>query len=723
VSWGDINEFQLHSRTLVSEAAYRGRTWGFTDDSPAPVEVVLSGQITRGFFETLGVHPRIGSGFAPADELVGSNHVIWLTGEFWRRRYSRNLDVLGRIVRLNNAAYRIAGILPEGFQFAIAGANPDVYIPLDRADYCCARESRTLKGIGRLAPGSTRAAASAEMTALSEPAHFDAVRLESALLGSWERSLFFLAIASALLMLVAATNGAAILLARTVRTLRDTAIRASLGANFGRLVREQAIHGLLIGVASAVVGVVLGIAALRVAKIVPVFAAVLLRYSSVAELRTDYVVAALASGLALLSALAAALAPLWLVRRMNLDAILRRGASGSQASVRLRNALVVLQIGASFVLLLVGASVLDQLRRTLNSDHGFRTDQIVIAGIGIPESPYDTDEKVIEIHERILRRMTSIPGVTAAGGGAWMPFASFRARFQPPGQNLSKKDQPVAALAVVSPGLLDLLGIPLVEGREFTSDDRTKHPLVALVNHAFTDRHRAGTGARLRIGWASDTVKSGSEFEIIGVVGDTQNRALDAPPEPAIFLSTLQFPLDGCLYFVKTGLPASTVAESIRQAVWSEDPKLERVNVRPFAPYVERGLESRRLAIWLCGCFGLVALLLAATGLYASISTWVTESRREIAIRAALGERSGQTAWRVVAKCLRLAAVGGLCGVAGSFALESLLRSEIDGFSSLGVVPLVVTGLTIGCATLVASAMPAYLAARGNPAELLTGDQ
>jgi hypothetical protein len=242
---------------------------------------------------------------------------------------------------------------------------------------------------------------------------------------------------------------------------------------------------------------------------------------------------------------------------------------------------------------------------------------------------------------------------------------------------------------------------------------------VALVNRKFNERYRPRIGSRLRVKFWNGHMKPWSEFEVVGVVSDARNRGIESEPEPEIYLSTLQVPMDGAHYFARTALSASSLAEGFRRAVWSEDPALEKVTPRPFANDVDRELEPRRLAVWLIGIFAGLALTLATAGLGASISAWVSESLREIGIRSALGETSGGIVRRVVLRSLRMSALGMLAAVPGTFAALALFRNQIPGVGEMRVSSVLVV-MAAGCASaLAASAVPAWRAARLNPMEVL----
>jgi predicted permease len=460
VSWGDALDIERYAHTVQDVAVYRKRTFGFTDASQKPVEVVLAGMVTHRFFDILGVY---GTGFTREQEIPGANHTIWLTDEFRQRRYGNTPPATGTTVRLNEADYRVAGVLPAGFRFPMDGENPDVYIPLDAADYCCRPETRTLGGIVRLGDHASRGAAAAELSAISSWS-YRLVRLQSGLLGDRERALILPGLAAVILLLVAATNAASILLARAMRNSREAAIKASLGADRKHLIIEHAAQGVVIAVAAAVTGLAMATAVIRAARFAPVMAKALEPYAKTAPLEMDGRIVASAVLTALVSSVGAAVVPVFLA-----------GHSRPGRAARVRNLLVIFQIAFGSILLCTGTLIFDHLQKVLNADKGFRTDQIVIAGIGIPEKRYDTDAKMIGFHERVTARLAGLPGVIAAGAGAGLPLG-MRTQFEPEGQNTAEKDRPSAMVGAASPDLLGLLGITVLQGRGFTTEDRYGHP-------------------------------------------------------------------------------------------------------------------------------------------------------------------------------------------------------------------------------------------------------
>lgn len=722
VSWQDVRDLRAGSRSIVAAAAYTKRTWGYQDSPSQPVEVVLSGMVTPEFFSTLGVELR-----PPAPHPSERDGGIWLTDSFWARRYHRDPRVLGSAVDLNAASHRIAGVLPAGFRFPIDGENPDIYVLLSFHDYCCQRGARGLGSIARLRRGATPETAQEELDALSihlaganrdsnDGFSFLLADLQAVLAGGRRRPLLLLGLASALLLLVAAANSAGILLAQAARRYREALTKISLGARASDLLRESLSEGLILGLLTSAAGLALTMAILGAAKQIPSVNAVLEGYAEIADIHPGFAAAAFALAASLGCALATRLAPLAFFR----PGVLRRGlgaaatASAPVGAVRARHALIAGEVMLTTLLLAAGAAIFQNLHDALTEDKGFCTDQIVMAGIGIPEARYDTDEKMIAFHQRVLANLRNIPGVELAAGGFGLPLSRHRSRFLLGDASIAPLERPSASLGVASPGLFRLLGIPVVEGRAFEERDDARHPLVAVVNRAFARRYLEtgeGLGTRMKVEFWNGRMKPWSEFQIIGIVADARNRSLDSAPEPAIYLSSGQVPLEGFQYFVRTPLPSASLAEGFRAAVWRVDPVLERVHPRPLAPYVEAGLERRKLAVWLIGLFGSVALLAAAAGLGAAMSALVSASKKEIAIRAALGETPGRAVARVLIRAGWLAVAGAGAGVTA--AMLTPLAS---------VLPACCAGALVLFVALLASATPARRAASMDAMESLRSE-
>ena len=554
LSWQDITSIRASTKSLANAAGYRKRTWGLSDSTGYPLEVVLSGMVTTEFMRTLEIAPKLGTDFQPQNGSEGNQRVVLLSYSLWQKRYHTDLNAIGSSIELNAIPYRIVGILPADFRFEMDGEVPDLYIPLSHADFCCDASAHALEGIGRMIPGVSLTAATAELASsahhfLPRGITFSATLQASFLAGDRRRPLLLLWLAASLLSAIAALNAGAVLLAHTLRHLREYAIKTSLGVSFRRLLSEQVAQACLVAGISSLLGLSSAVAILRILMQTSALHFVLHGEQSLAII--DRRVLLFTGALSLASALIACLLPLATVRKLPLEMVLKEGAmlSPSRRGRRLRTTLVVTQIALSVALFASAATLARALYHLFSRNPGFREEGVVIAGIGIPEARYNTDAKLIAFHEQVVQQLRNVPGVEKAGFGAGLPVHPVRTRFQLDSQRLPFAQRPYAPVAIASPELLTLLDMPLVAGRGFNTFDRLNHPYVAIVNQQFARRYLSGgnpLGAGMQLGFYNgNDMKPWSHFEIIGIVADSRNRTIAKEAEPQIYLSSLQVPLEG----------------------------------------------------------------------------------------------------------------------------------------------------------------------------------
>jgi predicted permease len=748
LAWGDLDD--LRGGPLSAVAGYLPRTWGLQAEPHGRLDVVLSMQVTGEFFDVLGVQPWIGSPLTRDHEQAGNQNWVWLSYASWLRYFGANGDIgrreLGEHeVWLNAAAYRVAGVMPAGFVFPHAGQSPDIYIPLNRADYCCvhdldahgviARGSGTLWAIGRMAGDVTHRQLEAGLKTRSQVLAsarastnrgvvFEAQDLTAFLLGDRARLIQWFGFAAAIFLLIASANAAGIWLAQWLRYQRQASIQLSLGAPVWRLFADQLAQAALLAIPAATIGLAgawLLLAALRSSSLLGPELNRLELWSAAGLTRATNEAAFAAATLA---SLASASLPLLFTRWNSLrGALLANPGSGTgRSSNILRVALAVAQLTSTAVLGYAGILVANNIRTLLHADRGFQTEQILQMGIGISETRYNTDERMIGFHQQVIERLRRVPGVTAAAGGVNLPAGTGRTRFLVDDQILAKDQQPLANLGIASPGLLPMLGIPLLRGRMFADSDGWKSPHVALVNHSFAARFLAGRdplGRHLRISFFNGFDASPyASYTIAGIIADTGNQYLAEAPEPQIVISSTQIALDGFRYFVRTNLPAGAVEEGIRQAIWAVDPEVERVRVTPLEDFLERALVARRTVATVAGWAAALALLLAGFGVGASLSATFQQQARDLGIRAALGASSFRLAYASVKWAVAAIAVSWLLALPLSFAVSAKLI--VDG-SPLGwsFASWLAAGGLLGLLGVAAAYLPARRSARVDPAVVL----
>jgi predicted permease len=728
LSWQDITNIHASTKSLANVAGYRKRTWGLSDSTGYPLEVVLSGMITTEFMRTLDIVPLFGTDFQPQNGSTGNQQVVLLSYSLWQKRYHADPHAVGSSVKLNAVPYRIVGILPADFRFEIEGEVPNLYIPLSHADFCCDASARALEGIGRMIPGVSLTAANAELASsahhlLPEGITFSATPLASFLAGDRRRALLLLWLAASLLSAIAALNAGAVLLAHALRHLRQYAIKASLGVSFRRLLGEQAVQACLLAGISSALGLLAAVVILWILMQTSALHSVLHGEESLAII--DWRMLLFTCALSLASALIACLLPLAMVCKLPVEQLLQEGAmlSPSRRGRRLRTTLIVTQIALSVALFASATTLARSLYNLFSRNPGFREENVVIAGIGIPEARYNTDAKLVAFHEQAVQRLRNIPGVEEAGFGAGLPVHPVRTRFQLDSQKLALAPRPYAPVAIASPELFTLLDMPLLAGRGFNTFDRLNHPYVAIVNQQFARNYLGGgnpLGAGMRLGFYNgNDMKSWSHFEIIGIVADSRNRTIAKEAEPEIYLSSLQVPMEGGSYFLLTPRSAQSISNEVAGAVWKVDSEVERVQANALRTFVEGEYQESRVSIDVFSSFALIALALASIGLAASMNASVAETSREIGIRSALGQSRRSIAWQVI----RSSMVRTLIGVAIGIPIATLLGKALGalwlGAPSFHVVEFVAVTFLLEFVAFILALSPAWRATKISPMEAI----
>ncbi len=647
LSWMDIED--LRGGSIQSIAAFFPRTWGLQTENHGHVQVVLSEQVTGEFFKVLGADPALGQPLTPDHEHTGNQAWVWFSYDAWTRLLGGAADPTNRIVWLNAVPYRIAGVLPKSFDFPQDGASPDIYIPLNRTDYWNSRGAGALGAIAMLKPGvpmerfgselSVRASSlAAQFPSTNRDLRFTATSINSFLLGGRLRLLHWLTMAVLLLLLIGMANAGGIWLSQWLRQQRRVSIQLLLGASEWRICREQAAQVLLLGgVASGtgLAGVELLLSALRASSL---FDAELARFELWQKASLDLSTSVLLILLTLATSLTSGMLPL-----------LHAGRS----TRTLRVTLAAAQLTITGTLAYGGIMIARNVHSLLLADRGFRTDQILVSGIGIPEAKYNSDEKMIRFHQQAIAELRRLPGVTDAAGGIDLPLSRSRTRFLLDDEFAPREQQRMSAIGFASAGLLPLLNIPLSRGRLFSAADRWNSPKVAVVNQMFVEKYLFGKGDplthRVRISFYNGfAAKPYDEYRIVGVIGNTLNRDLAMETEPEIIGSSDQMAFEGFQYFIRSGLTAAALRNEVQQAIWRVDPEVERVGVTPLVERVERSLVSRRILVWLLNVFGGIAIVVVVFGLASALSATFLEMTRDLAIRSALGAPQSSLAFEAI---------------------------------------------------------------------------
>lgn len=679
--------------------------------------------VEPGFFPTLGVHPEVGR-LPREDEMHrgGPDKVAVLSYAFWRRQFSGSRSVVGSTLTLDGAPYEVLGVMPRSFVYP--GDMVDVYIPYSTIpddDIPRTRENRVLQVVARLKPGVDIARGRAEMDAitrrLSEQYPVDRTwtsatvePLRDVIVGKARTGLLVLLGAVAFVLLLACANLASLLLARATTRERELAVRSALGAGRGRLVRQLLTESILLALAGGALGVLLAIAGTR--------ALVLLGSTQLpraTEIGLDPAVLLFALALSMLTGLIFGLVPALRATSSDLQTALREGGRGNSGArgQRMRAGLVVGEVAVA-VILVVGAGLMTRsFLELLNVDLGFRPDHVLVVNFSISDAHQGTQGQMRGYYTEVLDRVRAVPGVVAAGVTKAVPFrgSGERTDFVPEGMVLgSSEEAPTAPLIHISDGYFHTLGVRVIAGREFERSDDDKAPLRFVVNEAFAKKYFSGRPAVGR------SVTIGDEqIPIIGVVADIRQESVEEPAQPTIYIHALQNMRSQMNLMVRVRGEPLAMARAVEDAIWSVDRDQTITSIFTLSSAVSEAVARPRLLTTLLALFGILGLLIGGIGLYGVLAYFVTQRRREIGVRMALGADTARVQGTVVGHGLWLAAAGIVAGLIGAAVLTRFMRSVLYGVGATDPTTFAGVAAVLLVVAFLASWIPARRAARVDP--------
>jgi len=698
------------------------------NDGPEPVR---GGRVTANFFDVLGVEPILGRRFREGEDQPGAERVVLLTYSLWQQRYGGKPDVIGQTLRLNDDPHTVIGVLPPNFQFAPRGAA-ELWTPWQMSEPQRSRRfQHWVNVIARLKPGVSQAQAQAEMQIVArriEQEHQDShagtsivmLPLHDQIVGSIKPLLLVLLCAVGFVLLITCANVANLLLVQAAGRQKEIAIRAALGAGRGRLLRQMLVESLLLALLGGGVG--LWLARLGVAALIAAIPGDLL--STMPYLRgltLDGSTLAFTGALVLLTSLVCGLAPALQASQLDLQAALKEGgrSSGGAARQRLRSVLVVGEIALALVLLVGASLMMKSLARLWAVNPGFETKNLLTFNLALPATKYAQDEKTASFHQQLLDRLSALPGVKGAGTAEVLPLVGGNTwRFYVEGQPRPAPGSEINSnLRGISANYFGVMGIPLNAGRFFTPRDNTNTPPVVMINQTLASRAFAQqdpVGQRLIPAGGNQ-----QSIEIVGVVADEKVNGLAAPTAPVVYYPYLQVsPLSLFTGVVvrTTGEPANYVA-ALRREVRALEPNASVLQMQTVEQIIANSPTTftRRYPALLIGVLAVLALLLAALGIYGVISYTVSQQTHEIGIRLALGAQSRDVLKLVVGQGIRLTLVGLTVGLFAAFALTRLMQSLLFGISATDWATYAEISALLAGAALLACYLPARRATRVDP--------
>jgi len=732
ISYLNFLDWQRATRTFSSMALYRNEPYNLT--GTGETELVGGSMISADFFPTLGVTPTLGRNFRPDDDRAGAAPVVMLGGGLWKRKFGSSPDVIGKSIVLNGASYTIVGVVPPSFNFY--GSERDLYTPAGQwtdPSFLDRRIEVSAHAIGRLKPGVTLAQAKADMDGISEnlaAAYPEAdkdiglnlVSMKQDIVGNVQPFLIVLLAAVGFLLLIACANVANLLLARSMGRSREFAIRAALGANQTRVIRQLLTESVLLAGLGGALGLLLAFWGTK--AVLATLPGALPRAD---EVSLDSHVLFFTMALSLLAGIVFGLAPALKTSRVNLQDILKESGGSGGGRQRLHGVFVAVEVALALVLLVGAGLMIRSLTALWRVDPGFNAHHAITFFLSLPADPNTTSAETRARLRLFDDKMNNIPAVKAVSvtlGSRPMIHNSsevFWIEGEPKPANLHDMHQALFYLAEA--GFQKAMGVTLKRGRFITPQDDERAPIVVDIDDVFARTyfpHENPVGKRINL------VTFNVQAEIVGVVGHVKQWGLDADPKSAIeaqfdypFMQVPEklMPLMATVVAVvlRTEGDPTAVMGDVRRAVAEIDSREAVYSVQTMDEVISNSFAARRLSMLLLGIFAVLALVLACVGIYGVISYLVGQRTREIGVRMALGAQPGDVLRLVIGHGTKMALIGVAVGIFAALGLTRLMANQLFGVSARDPLTFAGVAVLLVIVAVVASYIPARRAMRVDP--------
>ena len=723
-SYPDYVDFKQETSAFSEMAAWGEGEAALTTPGLEPSRVPLA-RASHKLFDVLGVRPALGRGILPADDRVGADPVAVVSHTLWSQRFGSDPGMIGRTLTIDGVQHSIVGVMPRDFDFP----SVDLWIPMAPEHAGDQRGQHRLLVIARLAQGVSFERAEADIQSVAtrlEEAYPETnrergARLEparEAIVGDARPALLVMMGAVLLVLLIVCANVANLLLARATGRDKEVAIRRALGAGRGRLLRQFLTESLVLAVVGGLLGVALAYGGVHLVRTLS--AAEIPRIECV---QVDGRVLGFVLLLTLLTGILFGLAPGLHSWDRDLQGGLKEGGRTSSAPgrrPRLRQGLVVVEMSLALVLLSGAGLLTNSFLRLRSVDPGFSARNVLVVPVSLPISRYPSAEwrRTVAFYDRLIERLASHPGVESVSAGYQHPLSGgWETAFTLPGVfERPRGEQPEARIRPVEVGYFETVGIPLKQGRTFRRSDDADAPGVVIINEAlarsfFPDRSPIGHVLEKSVWWPHQS----AEWEIVGVVGDVRMDGLAASTPWAMYFAHDQFPFNDMQVLIRTEGDPLAMAQAARREISALDPLLPVENIQSLDEIRRASMAAQRFQMQLFGGFALLALVLAAIGIYGVLSYTVAERTGEIGVRISLGARGADVLRLVMRQGLGLAILGLGIGLLVAVALTRLIGSLLYGVSAGDPLTLGGAALVLLLSALAACLVPALRASRVDP--------
>jgi putative ABC transport system permease protein len=724
VSPADYLDWARLNGVFSSIAAYAPATADLTGYGE-PVRIG-AGDVSPAFFDVFGVAPALGRTFRPEEAVPGRHRVVILSDAAWRSRFGADPAVVGRTIQLNGVSWDVIGVLPRTFEFP--DKTIELWSPLAiEGGEAQPRASHFLSVYARLKPGITLAQARAEMDGIGarlEQEHADTNRghgawvtpMQEHVVESVRAGLLLLLGAVAFVLLIACANIANLLLARAASRTREMAVRGAVGASRARLLGQALTESVLLALLGGCAGLVVARWAIGVLpRLVPEDAPLI----GLDRLALDTRVLLFALAVSIATGLFFGLIPAWQMSRLDVNDGLKDSArSATGVKRRLRASLVVMEIALASLLLVGAGLTLRSFNTLLSSDAGFSTDDVLTATVTLPAARYRDAEQQVAAFQAMEARLAAIPGVRSVGATSHLPLsgADGRRGITVEGREPVQDTPTRAHIRSILPGYFRTMGITLVAGRPFGAPDNARALDVVIVNQTMARRYWPGTsplGRRVRL--------NGDERwrQVVGIVQDVRHWGLDRVVNPEMYLPEAQYTSTTMNFVLQSAEDPQALVAAVRGGVRAVDPNLPVSMVRSMEDVAAASLGARRIVLVLIAAFAVLALVLAAAGIYGVMSHLVALRTAEIGVRMSLGADGRNILGLVIREGMLQAAAGLALGMSAGVLLMSSLRAWLYSVSPFDPLTLATVAVVLLLTATLACAAPARRAMRVDPIEAL----
>jgi putative ABC transport system permease protein len=724
VSYPNYLDWREQNQVFQELGIYRNQSYNLTGfDEPARV---MAAEVSASFFPTLGLSPTRGRAFGAEEDRQGAAPVAVISHALWRDRFGSSSDMTGKSITLDGKAYTIVGVMPPRFSFP---QKTEAWIPVSlAADEIMNRASRPgFSVVARLKPGVTPDRARAEMETIAKrleatypktntSATVLVFPLYEKLFGEYRPALFLLLGAVGFVLLIACVNIANMLLARSAARQQEMALRAVLGASRVRLVRQLLTESLVLSLLGGALGLLL---------------AFLLRYLIVSvmpdniprleEADTDLRVLGFSLALTALTAILFGLVPALYASKPNLHHALKESGGRSTAGAghnRIGRGLVVVEVALALVLLIGAGLTLKSFAQLRSVDLGLDPGEVLTMQLSLAQPRYAEEARQVNFFRQVLERISNMPGVRHAGIVTPLPLGgeSFSLSFTVDGRPRPEPgQQPMSACAMVSPDYFRAMGIPLLRGRQFSEHDAKDSPGVVIIDEKMAASFWGGEdpiGKRIKLGRPES---QNPWLEIIGVAKSVKSAGIESETKTQLYLPYTQRPYFYMTLVVRTKGDPTALAPAIRQQIWAVDGEQSVFNLKAMDDVIAESIGTRRISTIFLSVFAVVALCLAAFGVYGVMAYLVTLRTREIGIRMALGAQPYQVLGLIVWQGMLLVLFGIAVGLLLAYILTRFMSSLLYGVSVSDPVVFVTAPMLLCGAALLANALPAWRAMKVDP--------